>query len=146
MSRTEQPKVVDSPIPWVATHISEYMATGGKKGHVWNGATTLLLTTRGRKSGVWHRTALIYGRDGDDYVVVGSLGGAATHPQWYLNLAANPHVRLQVEAEQFPAVARVIHGPPRLRLWQIMTRIWPDYDTYQSRTSRQLPVVAVRRA
>lgn len=142
---TDRPEVVDNPTGWVASHISEYVATGGKKGHLWNGATTLLLTTRGRKTGVWHRTALIYGQDGDDYVVVASKGGAPANPEWYLNLVANPHVRLQVEADQFEAVARVVRGAQRARLWQIMTRIWPDYDTYQARTNRQLPLVAIRR-
>lgn len=76
----------------VARHIREYVETDGRKGHRWNGVPTLLLTTRGRRTGKLRRTALIYGRDGDAYVVVASRGGARHHPQWYLNLAPDPEV------------------------------------------------------
>ena len=89
-------EVVDSPTGWVAKHIKEYVETGGEKGHTWQGVPTLLLTTRGRKTGKLRRTALIYGRSGDSYVVVASIGGAPKHPKWYLNLVANPEVELQV--------------------------------------------------
>ena len=145
MAEPDQPEVVDNPAGWVASHISEYVATGGKQGHLWNGATTLLLMTRGRKTGVWRRTALIYGQDGDDYLVVGSKGGAPTNPKWYSNLVANPNVRLQVKNEEFEAVARTADEEERARFWPIMTKIWPDYDVYQKRTTRRIPVVALRR-
>ncbi len=145
MAEPEQSEVVDNPAGWVASHISEYVATGGKQGHLWNGATTLLLMTRGRKTGVWRRTALIYGQDGDDYLVVGSKGGAPTNPKWYSNLVANPNVRLQVKDEEFEAVARTADDEERVRFWPIMTKIWPDYDVYQKRTTRRIPVVALRR-
>ena len=145
MAEPEQPEVVDNPTGWVASHISKYIATGGKQGHLWNGATTLLLMTHGRKTGVWRRTALIYGRDGDDYLVVGSRGGAPTNPKWYLNLVADPNVRVQVQDEEFDAVARTADDEERARFWPIMTRIWPDYEVYQKRTARRIPVVAMRR-
>jgi len=145
MAERERPEVVDNPAGWVASHISEYVATGGKQGYLWNGATTLLLMTHGRQSGVWRRTALIYGRDGDDYIVVASRGGAPTNPRWYLNLVADPNVRLQVKEEEFEAVARTADDAERARFWPIMTRIWPDYEVYQKRTSRRIPVVAMRR-
>jgi deazaflavin-dependent oxidoreductase (nitroreductase family) len=145
MAEPEQSEVVDNPAGWVASHISEYVATGGKQGHLWNGATTLLLMTRGRKTGVWRRTALIYGQDGDDYLVVGSMGGAPTNPKWYSNLVANPNVRLQVKNEEFEAVARTADDEERARFWPIMTKIWPDYDAYEKRTTRRIPVVALRR-
>src|SRR5205085_11520379 len=83
MAAQEEP--VDSPVGWVAAHIARYVATNGEEGHLWNGVPTLLLTTRGPRSGQPRRTALIYGRDGDRYLVVASKGGAAAHPLWYLN-------------------------------------------------------------
>lgn len=82
--------VHDSPTGWVNRHIEEYVATDGRKGHRWSGVDTLLLTTRGRKSGKLRRTALIYGIDAGNYVVVGSRGGHKYHPAWYLNLVATP--------------------------------------------------------
>src|SRR5437762_5051273 len=94
-------EIFDSPSGWVAGHIRRYVETDGEDGHRWRGVNTLLLTTRGRKSGKLRRTALIYGRDADRYLVVASQGGAEWNPNWYLNLAANPEVRLQVGAEKF---------------------------------------------
>jgi deazaflavin-dependent oxidoreductase (nitroreductase family) len=103
---TSDDQIFDSPTGWVAEHINDYVATGGKRGHLWKGVPTLLLTTRGRKTGALRRTALIYGRDGDSYVVVASIGGAPKHPEWYLNLVADPEVRLQVGAEIMAGRAR----------------------------------------
>ena len=99
-------EVFDSPKGWVAQHIRRYVETDGRKGHRWRGVDTLLLTTRGRRSGKLRRTALIYGRDGDRYLVVASSGGAKRHPSWYLNLAENPEVWVQVDADRFAARAR----------------------------------------
>lgn len=141
------PQVVDSPTPWVADHITKYVESGGQEGHLWrDGVPTLLLSVRGRKSGVWRRTALIYGRDGDDYVVVASKGGAPNHPLWYLNLLDNPDVRLQVGGDEFPARARVAQGEERARLWDALAVIWPDYNEYQTKTDRQIPVVVLEPA
>jgi deazaflavin-dependent oxidoreductase (nitroreductase family) len=106
---------------------------------------TLLLTTRGRRSRKLRRRALIYGEDGDRYVVVGSQGGARKHPSWYLKLIANPEVDVQVGAEKFPARARPASPKEKPRLWRIMTSIWPEYDRYQTRTSRDIPVVILER-
>jgi len=138
-------EVVDSPTSWVRAHIREYVETDGAKGHEWQGVQTLLLTTRGRKSGVRRRTALIYGRDGDRYVVVGSVGGAAKHPAWYLNLRADPQVEVQVGAERFPAVARTATDAEKPKLWRMMAGIFPNYDDYQARTERTIPVVVIER-
>ena len=139
-------EVVDSPSPWVADHIREYTESGGEQGHEWRGVPTLLLTVRGRKSGVWRRTALIYGRDGDNYVVVASKGGDPKHPLWYLNLLDNPDVAVQVGPEKLTARARVAEGDERARLWERMAQIWPDYNAYQSRTDRQIPIVVLEPA
>lgn len=136
-------EVVDSPTGWVAKHIKEYVETGGEKGHTWQGVPTLLLTTRGRKTGKLRRTALIYGRSGDSYVVVASIGGAPRHPKWYLNLSANPDVELQVGPDVKSGTARTADPVERARLWPEMAKIWPQYDRYQEKTDRQIPIVII---
>jgi deazaflavin-dependent oxidoreductase (nitroreductase family) len=136
---------IDNPTGWVNRHIRSYVESGGKRGHRWQGTDTLLLITRGRKSGELRRTALIYGRDGDRFVVVGSNGGSSTHPAWYLNLVADPDVTVQVGEEVLEARARDATPDERPRLWELMTGIWPDYDNYQRRTDRQIPVVVIER-
>jgi len=143
MSPTESPPT-DSPTGWVAAHIHEYVETDGERGHRWKGAPTLLLTTTGRRTGVRRRTALIYGRDGDGYVVAGSWGGRARHPSWYLNLVADPEVEVQVGPDVFHATATTATGGERARLWTLMAGIWPAYDSYQQKTERQIPVVLLR--
>ena len=140
---TPDEEVVDSPTGWVAKHIKEYVESGGKKGHRWQGVPTLLLTTRGRKTGKLRRTALIYGRAGDSYVVVASIGGAPKHPKWYLNLLAAPDVQLQVGPEIISGRARTTEGDEKARLWREMAQIWPQYDKYQEKTDRQIPVVVI---
>jgi deazaflavin-dependent oxidoreductase (nitroreductase family) len=140
----DEDKVVDSPTDWVSSHIQKYVETEGAEGHEFRGgAPILLLTVLGRKSGVWRRTALIYGRAGDAYVVVASKGGAPSHPAWYGNLVAHPEVRVQVKEAKFTAHARVATGSERAKLWALMTGIWPDYDAYQANTEREIPVVVL---
>jgi len=87
-------------------HVRQYEATGGRVGHDWNGADGLLLHTTGRKSGETRKFPLIYGRDGDDYVVVASKGGAPENPGWYRNLVAHPDVEIQVRDKVLPVRAR----------------------------------------
>jgi deazaflavin-dependent oxidoreductase (nitroreductase family) len=139
-------QVFDSPKGWVKDHIRDYVTSDGRKGHRWRGLPTLLLTTRGRKSGKLRRTALIYGRDGDDYLIVASNGGAAKHPLWYLNLVEQPEVELQVGAEKFAARARVAGPEEKARLWPVMSEIFPTYDRYQAKTGRDIPLVVLEPA
>jgi deazaflavin-dependent oxidoreductase (nitroreductase family) len=136
----------DSPVGWVKDHIQQYVESGGTEGYDWRGTTILLLITTGRRSGTRHRTALIYRQVGDDYVIVASKGGAPNHPAWYLNLAANPDVRVQVKDEEFAARARVAEGDERAKLWSLMAEVWPDYDNYRTKTDREIPVVVIERA
>jgi deazaflavin-dependent oxidoreductase (nitroreductase family) len=131
---------------WIADHLRRYQATDGADGHLWNGVPCLLLTTVGRKSGEPLTLPLIYGRDGERVVIVASRGGAPDHPAWYKNLAANPRVRVQIAAEKFAATARTAAATERARLWRAMTQIWPAYDEYQSKTTREIPVVVLERA
>ena len=131
---------------WIAEHLKKYQATNGADGHIWNGVPTLLLTTTGRKSKQPIVLPLIYGKDGDRYVIVASRGGAPDHPGWYKNLVAQPAVRLQVAADKFAARASTAKGAERARLWSVMTKIWPAYDDYQSKTTREIPIVILERA
>jgi deazaflavin-dependent oxidoreductase (nitroreductase family) len=122
------------------------MESGGKDGHLWEGVTTLLLTTTGRRSGQPRTTPLIYGKDGDRYLVVASRGGAPAHPGWYENLAAKPDIQVQVMADRFKARARTASAAERPALWKKMAAIWPPYDEYQAKTAREIPVVIIERA
>ncbi|WP_192772463.1 nitroreductase family deazaflavin-dependent oxidoreductase [Plantactinospora soyae] len=140
-------EVRDSPTAWVSAHIRRYLESDGRDGHDYNGFPTLLLTTRGRKSGTPRRTALIYGRvDDDRYVVVASNGAAVNNPQWYLNLTADPEVRVQVRADRFTARARLADPDERPRLWELMAGIFPTYQTYAAKAPRQIPVVVLERS
>jgi deazaflavin-dependent oxidoreductase (nitroreductase family) len=138
-------EIIDSPTGWVAKHIKDYVESAGKKGHKWQGLPTLLLTTRGRKTGKLRRTALICGRDGDDYLIVASNGGSQEHPNWYLNLSENPDVDLQVGADKFRAQATTATKAKKPRLWQIMTKIFPTYERYQAKAKRDIPLVILKR-
>ena len=122
-------------------HVRQYEATGGKIGHDWNGAEVLILHTTGRKSGAVRKLPLIYGRDGKSYLIVASKGGGPDNPGWYLNLVAHPDAAIQVHDEVIPVTARTATPEEKRRLWRIMTAQWPDYDQYQSRTKRDIPVV-----
>jgi deazaflavin-dependent oxidoreductase (nitroreductase family) len=84
-------------------------------------------------------------QDGDRYVIVASKGGAPAHPDWYLNLQKDPDVELQLLDEVFPARARTAEGEERERLWHLVNQQWPDYDNYQTKTEREIPVVVLER-
>ncbi|MER5336353.1 nitroreductase family deazaflavin-dependent oxidoreductase [Micromonospora sp. NPDC002717] len=135
--------IEDSPVGWVASHVERYLATDGADGGRYHGYDALLITTRGRRTGKLRRTALIYGRDGDRYLLVASNGGAARHPAWYLNLCADPEVQVQVGADRFRGRTRTATAEERPRLWQVMTGVFPTYARYQQGTDREIPVVVV---
>jgi deazaflavin-dependent oxidoreductase (nitroreductase family) len=142
MTNLDQP--TDPTEGWQADHIRRYLETDGRDGHEWRpGVFTLLLTTRGRRSGQARRNALIYGRDDDRYVVVASKGGHPEHPDWYRNLAADPNVRVQVLGDRFDARARTATPEERERLWPEMARVFPPYEEYQRGTDREIPVVVL---
>jgi deazaflavin-dependent oxidoreductase (nitroreductase family) len=124
-------------------HVRRYQETAGRVGHEWNGVRTLVLTTTGRRSGLLRHSAMIYGRDGSAYVVIASQAGLPAHPNWYHNLTSDPRVEIQVGAERMAATARTATGAERERLWRLMTGIWPNFDVYQSRTERVIPVVVL---
>ncbi|MEU8201113.1 nitroreductase family deazaflavin-dependent oxidoreductase [Streptosporangium sp. NPDC049046] len=127
-------------------HVERYQATDGAEGHEWQGTTTLILTTIGRKSGQRRSTPLIYQRHGDDLLVVASKGGADDPPLWYLNLQADPEVEVQVLGDRFKARARTATPEEKPEMWSIMAAAWPAYDEYQTKTEREIPVVVLERA
>jgi deazaflavin-dependent oxidoreductase (nitroreductase family) len=146
-SSPDQP--LDSPRDWVNEHIGRYVATGGQDGHEWNGTSCLLLTYQGAESGTWRRTALIYGRHGDDLVLVASKGGAPSDPAWYRSLAAHPSARVQVMDEVFDVRARTADSGERAAVWPTMTAQWPAYDEYVEKAAAagrpEIPVVILER-
>jgi deazaflavin-dependent oxidoreductase (nitroreductase family) len=131
-------------------HISRYLATDGEDGYLWDASfgggkglvPTVLLTTVGRKSGRVLTLPLMLGRSAENYVVVASKGGSATHPAWYLNLQA-PEVRVQVKADKFTAHAHTADSAERARLWPMMVGIYGPYAQYQTKTDRQIPIVVL---
>lgn len=124
-------------------HVRRYRETNGEVGYDWNGAPTLLLTTTGRRSGEQRTTPLIFGRDGEDFLIVASVGGSPKHPAWYLNLQADPHASVQVRGDHVDVTARTASDDEKPRLWRIVNEVWPNYDVYQSRTDRVIPVVVL---
>jgi proline iminopeptidase len=127
-------------------HVEAYLESDGEVGHDWkNGTSTLILTTKGRKSGEERLNALIYGMAGDNPMIVASKGGAPEHPAWYLNLRDNPAVQVQIRGDKFDATARDATPEERPELWKQMAQEWPDYDNYQQRTDREIPVVILER-
>jgi proline iminopeptidase len=128
-------------------HVRAYRETGGERGYKWKrGTEILLLTTKGRSSGEERTTPLIHRTDDGRWVVVASKGGAPDHPGWFKNIQADPEaVEIQVKADRIPVRASVAEGEERERLWRQMNEVWPDYDEYQEKTDRQIPVVVLER-
>ena len=127
-------------------HQQVYELKGGRWGHRMGRLRTLLLRTTGRRSGRQRTAALLYHRDGDRLVVVGSKGGSDAAPSWLLNIQAHPDVEVQVGTHRFPARAHVATAAERRRLWPVMTALWPDYERYQAQTSRRIPLVILEPA
>lgn len=128
-----------------AEHVRVYRETGGERGYHWRGTTILLLTTTGRSSGEPRTTPLIHRVDDGRWVIVASKGGTPEHPAWFLNLEADPEATIQVRDEEIPVRASVAEGEERDRLWRDMAGVWPDYDAYQARTDREIPIVVLTR-
>lgn len=101
----------------------------------------MLLSYTGRKSGRSMTTPLLYIRDGRDIITVASKGGSATHPLWYLNLLANPECEVEIGRETTRMRARVASADEKTKLWPALVKVYPDYDVYQRRTKRDIPVV-----
>jgi len=129
-----------------AANIALYRRTGGRIGGRFRGAPCLLLTVTGRKSGQPRTAPLMYGRDGDDYVIVASKGGMPKSPVWWVNLRSNPSAEIEVGSERHRVTAEEVQGEDRDRLWKLMAGIYPSYDSYQRKTTRVIPVVRLHPA
>jgi deazaflavin-dependent oxidoreductase (nitroreductase family) len=128
-----------------ALHTALYRATGGKRGGTMMKVPILLLTTRGRKSGKVRTTPLMYSRDGDNLVLIASVGGAPRNPGWYHNLQGQ-EAEVQIGSERRRVRARDAEGEERERLWAQMVALYPSYADYQQKTTRQIPVVVLESA
>ena len=122
-------------------HVFLYRASGGRIGGHFRAAPVLLLTTTGRKTGRQRTTPLLYVEDGERYAVVASVGGAPAHPSWYLNLRANRAATIQLGRRKLQVAADTAGPDERGRLWALATRMYPSYDAYQAKTSREIPIV-----
>ncbi|MGB4862053.1 MAG: nitroreductase family deazaflavin-dependent oxidoreductase [Tepidiformaceae bacterium] len=126
--------------------IKEFRANGGQTSGPFKGAQLLLLTTTGAKSGKEGTTPLVYTKDGDNFVIIASMGGAPKNPAWYHNIKANPEVTLEVGTEKFQAKASEATGPERERLYAQQAAMMPAFNEYKEKTSRTIPVVVLSRA
>jgi deazaflavin-dependent oxidoreductase (nitroreductase family) len=129
-------------------HVARYVASDGKDGYVESamGATNLLLTTVGRKSGAERTTPLNFAESDAGYVIIASYEGADTHPKWYLNIQANPNVTVQILGARFQAVAREVFGDEKVRLWPLLADHLPYFNQYQASTERTIPLLVLERA
>jgi F420H(2)-dependent quinone reductase len=128
-------------------HEAIYKGTDGRLGHRMIGVPTLLLRTTGRRSGAVRTNGLVYARDGDDYLVVPSNGGADRPPGWLYNVQAKPDVEIQIGRERHKGTARVIEPSDQSyeRLWKVVNANNRDrYTAYQEKTSRPIAIVAIR--
>ncbi|MFX1783657.1 nitroreductase family deazaflavin-dependent oxidoreductase [Prescottella equi] len=151
---TQRPSGLDSKytvdiIKWMSkTNVKLYRATGGRLGGKWRvgsafpwGIPVCLLTTTGRKSGQPRVSPLLFLEDGDRVILVASQGGLPKNPMWYLNIRANPEVKIQIKSRIRTMRARVATDEERAELWPRLVDMYADFDNYQSWTDRQIPVV-----
>lgn len=134
---------VPSPHKWVREQVDLYETSGGTKGTTLQdtGLPVVIVTHRGNKTGAIRKTPLMRVKDGDNYVLVGSQGGAPTDPAWVHNLRTDPHIELRDETIARPMRTREVKdAAERARLWALAVAAYPPYADYQARTKRQIPV------
>jgi F420H(2)-dependent quinone reductase len=122
-------------------HVSFYRLTGGAIGGKLAGRPMLLLTTLGRKSGLERITPILYFSDGNRYILIASNGGAPKHPQWFLNLLAQPEAKAQIKQDILNVIATQADPEERQRLWSLVTAKYQNFADYQKKTTREIPVV-----
>jgi len=123
--------------------IEEFRSNAGKVGGHFEGRSLLLLHTKGAKSGQDRINPVAYVKDGECFVVIGSKGGADSHPDWYRNLLAHPDVTVEVGTETYRVHAKLSQEPERTRLYEMMVEMMPAFDGYRKKTARQIPVVTL---
>lgn len=132
---------------FLKVHQRLYERSGGRVGHGMIGVPTLLLRSTGRRSGAQRCNALVYAKDGTDYVLVASNGGADRSPGWFFNVRDQPEVEVQVARKKSPGTARVLESGDEDcdRLWRLVNeKNHGRYDAYQAGTARPIPLVVVR--
>jgi len=137
---------------WVTEHREMYLRSGGAEGHIMDitavggrsFATHCMIKYKGRKSGKIFITPLCYADIGGEVVIVGSKGGADTHPEWYLNVIADPEVEFQIATQAFRATWREPEGAERQKVWDFVVDCFPFYGDYQKSTDRQIPLVMMK--
>jgi deazaflavin-dependent oxidoreductase (nitroreductase family) len=132
-----------SPAAWAADQAELYETTGGDQGRMMMGKPCVVLTSKGRRTGKLRKTPLMRVEHDGAYAVLGSLGGAPKNPVWVYNVRADPHVTLQDGSEIRDLRARELTGDERAAWWARAVEAWPDYDRYQERTDRVIPVFLV---
>jgi deazaflavin-dependent oxidoreductase (nitroreductase family) len=125
---------------WARRQAERYEATGGAEAGDLRGRPVIVLTSLGAKTGKLRKTALMRIEHDGHYAVVASKGGAASHPAWYHNLKANPLVELQDGPTKRDYDSREVSGREKAAWWERALEAWPDYASYQAKTSRQIPV------
>jgi deazaflavin-dependent oxidoreductase (nitroreductase family) len=123
--------------------IDEFRSNAGAVGGDFAGAPMILVNHVGAKSGKAYTSPLVYTRDGDNFVIIASKGGAPEHPQWFNNLVANPDITVEVGADTIPVRARVAEGEERARLYRAQADLMPNFDEYAQKTTREIPVVVL---
>src|SRR5512144_2248465 len=134
---------IPSPRQWVAEQVELYEGSGGTAGLTLRdtGLPVVIVTNRGRNTGAIRKTPLMRVKDGDNYILVASQGGAPKHPQWYHNLKADPNVEIRDTTEVYPMrVREVVDAVERERLWRIAVEAFPPYEGYQKKTRRLIPI------
>ncbi len=136
---------IDSAVPFAAEHARRYIATAGQDDG-WDGPRPiLLLYTTGRRSGDIRRNPLLFLEHENERYIVASYGGAAAHPLWFLNLRDDPRVQVRVNDDFYPAVAKLLTSEERAHIWPVLTARYTMFADYQSNTSREIPLVRLRR-
>lgn len=135
-----------SPQQWVRDQVASYEGSGGTEGTTMGERPVIVLTSRGARSGKLRKTPLMRVEHEGRYAVVASQGGAPTHPLWYHNLVADPHVELQDGPRRQDMVAREVTGAEKAQWWERAVAAYPDYATYQTKTQRPIPVFVLEPA
>ena len=136
---------MSSPNDYNQALIEEFRANGGKVNGQFAGASLVLLTTTGAKSGKERTNPLVYFKDGDHIIIVASKGGAPTNPDWYYNILAHPDVTLEIGTERFQAHAVVAEDAERDRIFAAVSQSNPGFAQYQQQTTRKIPIVILER-
>ncbi len=135
-----------SPAAWVRDQVEQYERSGGTEGTTLRGVPVIILTTKGVKSGKLRKSPLMRVEHDGRYAIVASMGGAPQNPVWYANVVAHPQVELQDGAVRQDMTAREVQGEERAQWWARAVAVWPDYDSYQAKTERVIPVFVVEPA